>query len=71
MYYLEYKKDLKKITKNVLLVVIGDDDEECYQVWSLGSDNEKIRNPTHGEILGVHEPKVKSMKNLMVCLVLK
>lgn len=33
------------------------DEEGTYQIWSSGSDDEEMQNPTHGLMFIIHEEK--------------
>ena len=50
------KKFVRSKAKGMSLVAKGVDEEDgTYQIWSSGSDDEEMRNPTHGAMYAVHE----------------
>lgn len=48
-YYTEKLEEVKKKAKNLSLVAHGETESDgTYQIWSSGSDDEEMKNPTHG-----------------------
>ncbi|XP_023733619.1 uncharacterized protein LOC111881461 [Lactuca sativa] len=47
-YYAEKLEEVREKTKNMSLVARGEQEEDgTYQIWSSGSDDEEMQNPTH------------------------
>ena len=48
-YYTGRLEEVRVKAKNMYLVARGEqDDDDTYQIWSSGSDDEEMHNPTRG-----------------------
>ena len=48
-YYTESQEEVRAKAKGMYLVAKGEQKEDgTYQIWSSGSDDDEMRNPTHG-----------------------
>ncbi|XP_023752546.1 uncharacterized protein LOC111900907 [Lactuca sativa] len=55
-YYAERLEEVPAKAKKLSLVAMGEqEDDGTYQVWSSGSDDEEMRNPTHGAMFAKME----------------
>ena len=55
-YYVERIEEVRERTKGMSLVAkISGDGDGTYQIWSSRSDEEEVRNPTHGTMYARYE----------------